>query len=229
MRPLPSSKGWMHSKYRWAIPALVKAGSDSSQPGPVRRNQVMNRAISDGMRDDGGASKCTLGSYIVWETTCIGSAPVRYRPTSFKSRLPLITMWCQRNSISSESGSIKDRYRSTIISAIPRSAGRTRRSSAASPSCLRMEDCTLARSRNSPSISEVVTASVLIASIVSCSRSSFPRWRTVPTNMPPPTRNCFSAASKRARSQRKEGQSGCCQFQAMSDRRPPYRSYYDIL
>src|SRR6266566_68351 len=88
IRPLPSSKGWMHSKYRWAIPALVKAGNGSSPPGPVRPNQVMNRVISDGTRDDGGASKCTLGSYIARETTCMGSAPVRYRPTSFKSRLP---------------------------------------------------------------------------------------------------------------------------------------------
>ena len=37
----------------------------------------------------------------------------------------------------------------------------------AGPSCFRREDCTLARSRISPSISEVVTASVLMASIVS--------------------------------------------------------------
>src|SRR5213080_854966 len=119
IRPLPSSKGWMHSKYRLAIPALVKAGSASFWPGSVRLNQVMNRAISDGTRDDGGASKCTLGSCIAWETTCMGSAPVRYRPTSFKSRLPLITMRCQRNSISPESGSANDRYRSTVISARP--------------------------------------------------------------------------------------------------------------
>src|SRR5260370_24070732 len=134
LRPLPSSKGWMLTKYRWAIPALVKAGNGSSAPGPVRPTQLMNGVIPDGTRHDGGASKCTLGSYIARETTCMGSAPVRYRPTSFKSRLPLITMRCQRNSISSESGSAKDRYRSTVISAIPRSAGRTRRSAEASPS-----------------------------------------------------------------------------------------------
>jgi hypothetical protein len=37
------------------------------------------------------------------------------------------------------------------------------------PGCLRNEDCTLSRFCISPSISEVVTASVLIASTVNCS------------------------------------------------------------
>ena len=43
---------------------------------------------------------------------------------------------------------------------------------------------------------------------------------------PTPTRNCCSAVARREQSHVKVGQSGCCQFQVMNDRRPFYRSYY---
>src|SRR5207249_9728621 len=47
-----------------------------------------------------------------------------------------------------------------------------------------------------------------MASMVSWLRSSLTRCRTEPTNTPPLTRNCFSAASRRVRCHRKLGQSG---------------------
>ena len=97
------------------------------------------------------------------------------------------------------------------------SLGATRRLSAPSPRSLWMEDCTLARSRFSPSISDVATASVLIASTVSWLRSSSPKCLTVPCRTPPSTRNCCSANASRALSQVNSGQSDSCQFHAMSD------------
>src|SRR5882762_4823262 len=219
----------MLSKYKCAIPARVSAGRGCGPPVRVCANQWKKRSISEATLADGGASKCTRGFLAAPETTCIGSLPVRYLPTSFTSRRPETIILCQRNNVSRDSGSRKEPFRSTIISAIPCSAGRTRRSSTVKPSCFRIEDCTLARSRISPSISEVVTASVLMASTLSCCTSSFAKCLTVPRRTPPPTRNCCSAFSRRARFQVKFGQSECCQFQAMSDRPSPYRSQYGIF
>src|SRR5207244_8350831 len=68
-----------------------------------------------------------------------------------------------------------------------------------------------------------------MASMVSWLRSSLTRCRTEPTNTPPLTRNCFSAASRRVRCHRKLGQSGLCQFQVMRDSVVSYRSHYPIF
>jgi hypothetical protein len=61
---------------------------------------------------------------------------------------------------------------------------------------LRSLQVTLARSRISPSFSEVVRASVLIASTVSWLRSSFPTYLIAPTNKSL-TRNCCSVKISR--------------------------------
>jgi hypothetical protein len=44
-RRLPSSKGWMLSKCRCAMPARVRFGRGSFPFGPVRLNQLINAAI----------------------------------------------------------------------------------------------------------------------------------------------------------------------------------------
>lgn len=73
MRPLPSSNGWMLTKYRCAMPARMIAGKAMSPSGAVAANHAKNRCISVSMADDGGASKCTFGLCSGPETTCIGS------------------------------------------------------------------------------------------------------------------------------------------------------------
>src|SRR6201998_3763917 len=49
---------------------------------------------------------------------------------------------------------------------------------------------------------------------------SVPAQSKEPMAMTAPTRNCSSAAFNRAESHLKLGQSGCCQFQGMSDSGP---------
>src|SRR6266487_2709026 len=103
----------MLSKYRCATAARVSAEIACLPSIRVCANQSKKRFISEVTRDDGGASKCTRGSWIVSETTCIGCGPVRYLPTSFKSRRPETIILCHRNKISWDSGSENERYRST--------------------------------------------------------------------------------------------------------------------
>jgi len=62
----------------------------------ARANHTRNCFISEVTRDEGGASKCTRGAPIRPEITCIGSVPVRNRPTSFRSRLPETIISCHR-------------------------------------------------------------------------------------------------------------------------------------
>ena len=112
------------------------------------------------------------------------------------------------------------------MAAIPRSARRALPPSAFRPNSLRSDDWTLARSRVSPSISEVATASAQIASTVRRSRSGAARCLVAPSARPPPTRKMSSAFLRTALFYWNRGQSGCCQSHLMSDSDLFYRSSY---
>src|SRR6266576_5038305 len=101
----------MLSKYRCATAARVSAESACWPSFRVCLNHSRKRFISGDTREDGGASKCTRGTSILPETTCIGSVPVRNLPTSFKSRLPETIIPCHRNSISGDNGLENERYK----------------------------------------------------------------------------------------------------------------------
>jgi hypothetical protein len=97
-----------HARFR---PAPGQAGvfttrSRSVNPGKKPSHLELHLRRRRRLKMDSGGIKCRC------------SGPFRYRPISLRSCLPLVTIRCHRNSVSAETSSAKERYKSNIISAI---------------------------------------------------------------------------------------------------------------
>lgn len=81
----------------------------------------------------------------------------------------------------------------------------------------------LDRGRALPSIADVLKASELSSSITTSSRSSFPRWRIVPTAIAAPSMNAWSLSRRSSDFHSNFGHPANSQFHALGDKLRIYR------